>query len=396
MTDPIPANASDRPLRIAMIAACPFPAPRGTPVRIERMADALVARGHRVDVITYHLGASVEGRAFAVHRLPDDPRYRHGAPGPSWRKLLRLDPMLAASIARRCASRSFDILHAHHVEGLLTALPASRNSRIPLVYDVHTLLETELPYYRLGVPRGWLRRVGRVIDRQLPRLADHVVAVSAPIAERLARSGVRGDRLDLIANGVEPAFFALEPVVRQGRPRLVYAGNLAAYQGVELLLRAFALARARHRDLVLELLTGDCLQPYVGLARELGIGDALSVRAVALSQLPGELACATVAANPRSDGAGVPQKLCNYMAAACPIVSAAGSARHLVDGENALVVADGDAVAFAGAIGRLIDDHGLARRLGDAARRLAAAEFDWARVAAEVEAVHRRVIARAT
>lgn len=35
-----------RRYRIAMVAACPFPCPRGTPVRVRRMAEALTARGH--------------------------------------------------------------------------------------------------------------------------------------------------------------------------------------------------------------------------------------------------------------------------------------------------------------------------------------------------------------
>ena len=43
-------------LTIAMVAACPFPAPRGTPIRALRLAEALAARGHRVHVVTYHYG----------------------------------------------------------------------------------------------------------------------------------------------------------------------------------------------------------------------------------------------------------------------------------------------------------------------------------------------------
>jgi len=43
-------------LRIAMIAACPFPWPRGTPIRIHRIAEAVARRGHAVHVVTYHLG----------------------------------------------------------------------------------------------------------------------------------------------------------------------------------------------------------------------------------------------------------------------------------------------------------------------------------------------------
>ncbi|MFO1075557.1 MAG: hypothetical protein U1E17_23225 [Geminicoccaceae bacterium] len=39
-----------RRLRIGMVAACPLPARRGTPLRIERLAEALAARGHHVEL----------------------------------------------------------------------------------------------------------------------------------------------------------------------------------------------------------------------------------------------------------------------------------------------------------------------------------------------------------
>src|ERR1700676_2772363 len=93
-----PPGGRNRRLRIALIAACPFPAPRGTPVRIERMAEALAARGHWVDVVTYHLGADCAGRPFTVHRIANVARYQRTAPGPNWRKLLQIDPMLAAKL----------------------------------------------------------------------------------------------------------------------------------------------------------------------------------------------------------------------------------------------------------------------------------------------------------
>jgi hypothetical protein len=45
-----------RPLNIAMVAACPFPANHGSPASIREMAEAVAARGHRVHVVTYHFG----------------------------------------------------------------------------------------------------------------------------------------------------------------------------------------------------------------------------------------------------------------------------------------------------------------------------------------------------
>jgi glycosyltransferase involved in cell wall biosynthesis len=76
----------------------------------------------------------------------------------------------------------------------------------------------------------------------------------------------------------------------------------------------------------LRILTNDSFQDYEILSRSLGIRDRIDVRPVRLEDLPEELSAATVAVNPRIACDGLPQKLLNYMAAGCPIVSFAGSA----------------------------------------------------------------------
>jgi glycosyltransferase involved in cell wall biosynthesis len=64
----------------------------------------------------------------------------------------------------------------------------------------------------------------------------------------------------------------------------------------------------------------------------------------------------------------------------------AGPLRHEVTG---LRVADGDVVALAAALERLLTDHELARTLGDAAREQVRREFSWGQVATRVEEVYR-------
>ena len=56
-------------LRVAVVAACPFPHERGTPVRIRRLAEGLAARGHDIHVATYHLGDAVDLPGVRTHRI---------------------------------------------------------------------------------------------------------------------------------------------------------------------------------------------------------------------------------------------------------------------------------------------------------------------------------------
>lgn len=378
------------PLRIAMIAACPFPWPRGTPVRVHRIAEAVARRGHDIHVVAYHLGEPLVDPPFAVHRIRDVPAYRRTDPGPTARKLLQIDPMLARLLRRLHRERRFDLVHAHHYEGLLVASHAIRD--IPIVYDAHTLLTSELPTYPLGLPRRAIRAVAPWLDRHLPRRAGRIIAVSETIRETLAKLGAAAPaRITVIPNGVEWQHFAGE---REPSERtFIFTGNLAPYQGVDLLLEAFAKLHARRGDVRLMIVTESPFTPFEALAERLGIRTAVDVRRATFPQQPALMAAAAVAVNPRVQCDGIPQKLLNYMAAALPIVTFDGSAGPLRHEETGLRVPDADTTAMAAAMERLLDDRELARRLGDAAQAQAQRDFSWAQVAARVEDVYRAAIA---
>ena len=377
-----------------MIAACPFPWPRGTPIRIHRIAEAVARRGHAVHVVTYHLGEDLADPPFVVHRIRDVPAYRRTDPGPTVRKLFQLDPMLAGLLRRLHREIRFDLVHAHHYEGLLVASHALRG--IPIVYDAHTLLASELPTYPLGLPRRCVRAVAPWLDRHLPRRADRVIAVSETIRHALTTLGASApERTHVIPNGVEWERFPVERGITPDGRTVIFTGNLAPYQGVNLMLEAFALLHARRADVRLMIVTDSPFTPFEPLARRLGVRAAVDLRRATFPQQPALLAAATVAINPRVRCDGIPQKLLNYMAAGLPIAtfeSSSGPLRHEVTG---LRVPDGDTAAMADALERLLTDRALARTLGDAAREQARREFSWDQVAARIEQVYHDAIAEA-
>jgi glycosyltransferase involved in cell wall biosynthesis len=390
-----------------MVAACPFPARRGTPIRIQRLAEALAGRGHEVHVVTYHLGDALDDPPYAIHRTRDVASYRRTSPGPSYRKLLVLDRLLVGALRKVLDAHPIDIIHAHHYEGLLVAgwatggrarrsLPGSNGVRRmpPVIYDAHTTLESELPLYSLGLPAGFKRWIGRLLDARLPPRADHVVAVTEKIRESLVRSGLSADSISVVGNGVEAEAFHLTgpgALLEPGTRTVIFTGNLAAYQGIEHLLRAFAIVLGRSADSRLLIVSDSPFAPYEQLARDLGIQHALILKQSSFDGLPAHLASAEVAVNPRIDAAGVPVKLLNYMAAGKAIVSFAESAVHIEHERTGLCVPDGDIDAMAAAILRLLDDPALARRLGSAARKVAG-HLSWEAAAAALEGIYERLL----
>jgi glycosyltransferase involved in cell wall biosynthesis len=389
------------PLRVAVVAACPFPLPRGTPIRILRLAEAIAARGHEVHIATYHLGSGAVSPGLTLHRIANIPSYRKLGPGPTPRKLLQVDPALAKLLRRLLVSQPFDVIHAHHVEGLVVGASARRGLRIPLVFDAHTLLMSELPYYPLGLPAFAKAGLGRWMDRILPRLAEHTVCVTETIRNKLVESaGVDSASVSVVTNGIELDHFdpARFPPREAGNgKRLIFTGNLAEYQGIDLMLRAFRHAAERNREARLVIAADSSFAPYEALARELGIRDRLDLMASPpFADLPRLLASADIAINPRTDCDGVPVKLLNYMAAARAVVSFAGSAPGVTHGRNGWLAKSGDVEALGEGILTLLADPDRAKSLGRAAREYVAEHCSWPKAAERCEAIYRALVGQVT
>lgn len=381
-----------------VVAACPFPARRGTPVRIQRLAEAVAALGHRVHVAAYHYGSGEVAPELTVHRIPSIRAYRNLSPGPTYVKLGLLDPLLALKLRQVLRRYPVDVIHAHHFEGLLVGGAARFRTGIPLVFDAHTLLMSELPSYRLGLPLRTKRFIAEAFDRYLPGTADHVVTVTERIRERLLQLGkLREECVTVIRNGADLQLFAVnadDGVMIPGvSPTLIFTGNLAPYQGIDLMLQAFRKVLDRRSDVRLKIVTDSSFARYDALARDLGIRGAIDVVQAPFDQVPAQLARATVAVNPRTGCDGIPVKLLNYMAAGKPVVSFAGSAPGLRHRETGWLVTDGDVDAFAEGALTLLSDVQLAKSLGSNARSFVEHQHNWERSAEMLVGIFRRLIA---
>ncbi len=383
-----------RKLSVAVIAACPFPYPRGTPVRIHRSSEALARAGVEVEVVTYHLGQTDVDTPFRVSRIRPIATYRRVDPGPSYQKLLLVDPLLVGLFRRVLTEHHFDVIHAHHYEGLLVAL-AGRPQQ-PIIYDAHTMLESELHYYSPRLLRGASRRIGRQLDRWLPSKATHIIAVTDKIKRRLIAGGcAMADDITVIPNGVDmEPFLGVEHEDRGKRATIVFAGNMASYQGIELLLQALKQVLDVWPDARLLVASNSSFAPYEKLAAALGVRDRIDVVSADFAELPRLLAQSHIAVSPRTECDGLPQKLLNYMAAGLPIVSFEGSAATLKHDVTGLLVENGNILAFAQSICRLLSDHVSARRLGQEARAVARVEYSWDAGAEKTLALYDRVLPR--
>ncbi|WP_433795709.1 glycosyltransferase [Actinoplanes sp. CA-252034] len=171
-------------------------------------------------------------------------------------------------------------------------------------------------------------------------------------------------------------------------------------KGLPELIEAVAKLRADHD---VELVVVGSARPDGAAAKaitRLGLEDAVRfVSGISDGELADLFRSATVAAVPsRYEGFSLPAV--EAMACGVPlVVTTAGALPEVAgpDGLASLHVPPGDPGALAAAIGRLLDDEALRRRLGAEGRRRAVEHFTWRRTAirtaewyADAIAAHRR------
>jgi glycosyltransferase involved in cell wall biosynthesis len=386
-------------LKIAVVAACPFPCGRGTPVRIFRLSEALAKAGCEVHVVAYHLQEKFDDPVrpfpFQIHRIMDVKTYHKLSPGPAYQKLFVLDFLLYRKLTKIVKKYDIKLIHAHHYDGLVAGLLAGKETGCPVVYDAHTTLESELPFYPLGLPR-WLKlSVGRFLDHRLPGKANYIICVTEDIKEKLiALVPTLEEKIAVVMNGVEIDHFDInENKSKTGdTTTLLYAGSLAQFQGTDILFKAFRKVLDKRPSLRLLVLSNSSLGSYQQLLKELDLQSKVEFINPSFRELPKYLQMGHIFLNPRMVCDGIPQKLLNYMAAKKPIVSFAGSAKVLTHKETGYIVQRDSVDDFCDGILDLLDNPGLGDKMATNAQQLVSSQFSWENAGSKTLRVYDKVL----
>jgi len=378
-------------LRVGLVAACAFPAPRGSQVLVDEMAAALVDGG-----VDAHLIAPLDPRArhrrYRTHAVaPAVPRARAGGRTGLLRPLV--DATLTARLARTVEQEGLQVLLAHNYEGLLTSLAVRRMRGVPVVYHSHNVFADELPTYAPRALRTTARRFGAWCDRTFPRLADRVVTLSDDVAVHLQGCGVEAHRVSVIPPGLDPGPFERHRRKLRKR-RAIFAGNLDGYQNLDLLLAAWRLVEERDASSELVLITHVQRGRASRRLRRARFGPRVRVRiAASLDEVAKELGAAMVGVSPRSSWSGFPIKTLNYMASGTPTLALSASAKGVRPGETGWVVEDDTPEALAEALTRALGSPRESARRGRAALQLLREQHLWERLAPRIVDVARAAIA---
>jgi glycosyltransferase involved in cell wall biosynthesis len=283
--------------------------------------------------------------------------------GPVEAHLLNAHSTIAAAVRdHRAALRALD----------LDLLQVTRNNPFAARAAVVAGLTLRLPttaVEQLVLPAR--RRQGRWLTRLMAAPLSAHVTVGRATADDLQRCfGIPRSSITVIHNGVPDD--DIEPISFPSRPVVGCAARFEDQKRLDLLLHAVARLPAVEVVLVGD---GSRRQALEELATSLGIRERVSITGWQADARP-YIAGFDVFVLPSRDEA-FPLTIVEAMLSSTPVVATdVGSVREAVtDGETGLLVPPGDPAALATAIGRLLEDPGLAARLAANARALATKEF---------------------
>lgn len=314
------------------------------------------------------------------------------------RRRIFLQTGIAPDYLRKLALQHPVLLHAHFAVDAAAALPIQKHLGIPLIVSLHgyDVTSTDESLRSTAAGRVYLRRRDELFARTRLFLCASEHIRTAALAHGFPEVKLRTLRI-----GVDIDNFAPDPLrSRDCDPIVLFVGRLAEVKGCEHLIRAMAHVEQRHPEARLLIIGDGPLLPALRAQaseitrRTTFLGAQPPVVVRDLLHRSTLLVVPSVATR-TGNSEGLSIAACEAQALARPIAGFRGSGLEeaVVDGDTALFVPPRDHAALADAICALLEDPGLAARLGETGRRRAVACFSLARQTALLERIYDEVLA---
>jgi glycosyltransferase involved in cell wall biosynthesis len=359
---------------------------------VEGLAQALVARGHTLTILTTDALDLQQRWAGPLEEMRDGVRVvRTRNLVYPLRRLNLSTPIGMRQAARRLLDAA-DVMHVHELRTLenLLVVPEAARRDIPVVLSAHGTLTQSTG--RPVLKRLWDRWLSPSVMRRVTAVAG-LHAGETDEAHILWKQHGLTARFVTLPNGVDVAAYAKrgDGAAFRSRWRLgtgpvaLFMGRLHARKGVLPLAHAFMRLSMPDARLVIA-------GPDEGMQSALQALAAQDDRIILIGYVESQarldaLAAADVFALPAT-GEGLSMAMLEAMAAGLPLLIAPGCHFPQAAEAGAGVIVEPDADALAGALHDLLADQTRREAMGAAAQRLAAAHYSWNALAAEWEEVY--------
>jgi glycosyltransferase involved in cell wall biosynthesis len=290
--------------------------------------------------------------------------------------------------AELCRAVRPDVVHTHGYRPDVLDAPIARRLGVPVITTMHGF-----------VGGGWKDHTFEWLQCRAARRFDAVVAVSGPLADRLAGTGVARERLHVVANAWReraPLFSRADARRTLGLPaegfRIGWIGRLSHEKGPDILVDALP-ALGDLTPAVSILGHGPGRTVLEARARSLGIGAIRWHGAVADARRCLR-AFDVIVLSSRTEGS--PMVLLEAMAAEVPVVTTrVGGIPDMISEREALMVPPDDPASLAEALRAVHDFAGPAYERARLAYARLARDFSYHRWIARYESIYAALAAPA-
>ncbi len=390
--------------RICFITHSGYP----TEPRARRMAEALVGRGHAVDVLCLQLPGQAADETLNGVRVVRLPETRHQGAGAAayLKEYARFFFLAGAELRRRHRAAPYALVQVHNPPDALVfcTLPV-RLRRVPVVLDLRELVP-ELFMSRFGLARGSLVvRLLTIVERWACRYASGVLVLHERHRRIMVGRRVRAGKLTQVMNCPDERIFGQsdgngadgpadrrdDPGAAAGLPgrapargtarfSVINHGGIFERYGVDLLVRAVGLVRPEIPGVELDLYGAGDFRPEIErLIDELDLRGQVHLHGQRpIEEMPAAIARADVGVAPlRQDvftDCGLPTKLLEYVALGVPaIASRTATTADYFDDSMVLLFEPGSAEDLAAKLRQVYRDPAAARERAECARGFTAA-----------------------
>lgn len=298
-----------------------------------------------------------------------------------------------------------DILHAHSpILNGIPALWAGRRLRIPVVYEIRAFWEDAAVDHGTYSHNSWKYRLVRLAETSVCHHASQIGILCEGLKQDLIQRGIPEGKITVVSNGIDPEEFAdgeADVEYQQewdlnGKEVVGFLGSFYRYEGLDLLVDAFAQIADRRKNARLLLVGGGETEAELrDQIQNLGLQD----RVILPGRIPHERICdvyalCDVLAYPRNSARitelVTPLKPLEAMAAGKALVASnIGGHRELIQpGQTGILFPPRDRQALARSIEELLNDRQLRQTLGEHARRWVHREHSWAKTTAVYEHIY--------
>jgi PEP-CTERM/exosortase A-associated glycosyltransferase len=324
---------------------------------------------------------------------------------------IRLMVKLSRRIETVAREEKPDLLHAH--SPWLNAIPALRVGRklkIPVVYEIRAFWEDAAVDHRTYSEGSLKYRFVKRTETWVCRQVDQLAVLCQGVRQDIISRAIPEEKVTVVYNGIDlDDFTPSEPDSEYGQQwklrgkRVIgFIGSFYRYEGLDLLIDAFALLTKDRQDLVLLLVGGGETELELrGQIERLGLQQKVLLPGrISHDRIPGVYALIDVLCYPRYSmrltELVTPLKPLECMAMRKPLVASnIGGHRELItDGQTGILFAPGDTLALTAALKKVLDDPELKSRLENKGFEWVRQNHPWEKTASAYLSVYSKALRR--